>query len=232
MWQCSLATAVCLCRCVKRRLERKGRRMVRGRWGGLLKEQGVGWKMQELWFISALVSKLLEEPSSTLIRAEEFDWMLQREHYPPWAQLISCCGKPQAVRGWVGSSFLDSGVPLPPVVCPGPSAECVNCGGTGPKWRNPADSSEPPGHLPRCPVWEFVLPGQWNKRRRQSVFCLLLFFSLVNRDNNPSSQHLNLPLRLIQRPSSSQTTHKQTASCPLSSTVSAASPQSHSSFHY
>lgn len=100
--------------------------------------------------------------------------LLQRKHYPLWAQLMRCCGKPQAVRGRVGSSLLDSGVPLPPVVCPGSSAKRVHCRGSGTKWRNPAVTSEPPRHLQWRPVWELVLPGQWNKRRRESFSFLWL----------------------------------------------------------
>lgn len=71
---------------------------------------------------------------------------------------------PQAVWRRIRPSLLDGGVPLPPIVRPGPSAECICGGGTGPEWSQPAfSSSQPSGHLQRRPVWELLLPGQWTE---------------------------------------------------------------------
>lgn len=50
MWRGNLATAVCWCRCVQLRLEEEEE-------GSLLKEPGVGCKMQQLHY-STLMSKL------------------------------------------------------------------------------------------------------------------------------------------------------------------------------
>ena len=91
---------------------------------------------------------------------------------PPFlTQLMHCCGKLQAVRRWVWPSLLDSGIPLPPVICTGSSDKCCH---RRRKWRNSAVISQPSGHLLRYPVWEFLLSGQWNKEMLNR-FSTLLF---------------------------------------------------------
>lgn len=144
---------------------------------------------------------------------------------------MRCCGKPQAVWGWVGSSLLDSGVPLPPGVCPGSPAKCVNCRGSGPKRRNPAVTSEPPGHLPWRPVWELLLPGQWNKEK----VCFCCFFSLVNRDNTdkymiPAASKNSLRTH----PETITSDHNKQAPNSRSLVIHKvnSNAQSHSTFHY
>lgn len=91
-------------------------------------------------------------------------WESQTRCGVGWGRLnkLICCSGQQAVWRWLGPSFLDGGVPLPSVVRPGPSAERGDHGRTGPERRASDNSSEPPRHLPRCPVWELLLPGQLN----------------------------------------------------------------------
>lgn len=167
MWHGNLATAVCLCRYVKWRLERKRIECGEGVEGRFMKERCVGWKIQQP---QSLVSKL--------VPAWWF-WL--------WIWLISGCAQPQAVWRWIGLSLLDSGIPLPPVFCPGPSTERVNRRGAGPERSKPTSSSEPPGHLPWCPVWELLLPGQSHSRKTQHIG-LVVVIVLVNREKPVYSQ--------------------------------------------
>lgn len=144
---------------------------------------------------------------------------------------MPCCATPQAVWGWVGPSLLDSGVPLPPVVCTGSSAKCVHCRGSDPKWRNPAVTSEPPGHLQWRPVWELLLPGQWNSRRRESVgLFLLLFLSFGSQQSTLKNSLWAHPETLTILKSDHAQTH--TTSLSLVITVSTTLPRSHSTFYY
>lgn len=165
MWQGNLATAVCLCRYVKRRLRevndgRKGRRMRRGDRGSLLRQCGVGWGHPETMVISEQTTRRTEQC---------------------WFRLMQSCGKLQAVWGRVRPQLLDSSVPLPPVFRPGSSTQRVRSRGSGPKRRNPAVTSQSSGHLPRRPVREFLLPGQWNEGRGESVGVCFVEFSLFEK---------------------------------------------------
>lgn len=104
--------------------------------------KNVCWKMQEVWSLESRYYK-----NKPLIC-----WFWRR-----WS-----CGTPQAVWRRVWPSLLDSGFTLPPVICPGSSAQC---GGWDSTWISSAVTSESPGHLPRHAVWELLFPGQWEELR-------------------------------------------------------------------